>query len=137
MTRDHRALRVLLRAAAAGLLAASIAAPASAYVVVMNDNQVYEVPSRPEIRDQMVFFVLDGRPVSLRVYDINIAKTNELNYMLDTGASLSQVSQQVRAMTSATPTDQQSACCFISFSKNIRRFSDNFFESAKPITGAR
>ena len=70
MTRYKSALSVLLRTAAAGLLAAAVAAPASAYVVVTVDNQVYEVPTRPEIRDNMVFFVLDGRPVSLR-YDFH------------------------------------------------------------------
>jgi hypothetical protein len=107
--------------ATAGLLAACIAAPASAYVVVMNDNQVYEVPSRPEIRDHMVFFVLDGRPVSLRVYDINVAKTNQINYMLDTGASVSQVSQEVRSMTSAAPTDQR---LIVSNELQVKRITD-------------
>ncbi len=121
MIRDQRALRVLLRAAGAGLLAASLAAPASAYVVVTVDNQVYEVPSRPEIRDQMVFFVLDGRPVSLRVFDINVAKTNEINYLLDTGANLSQVSQQVRSMSSATPTDQR---LIVSNELQVKRITD-------------
>ena len=121
MTRDQRALRVLLRAAAAGLLAAAIAAPASAYVVVMSDNQVYEVPTRPEIRDEMIFFTLDGRPVSLRVYNVNIAKTNEINYMLDSGASMSQVSQAVRSMQSAQPTDTR---LIVSNELQVKRITD-------------
>jgi hypothetical protein len=121
MTRDKRALRILLRVATAGLLAAAVAMPASAYVVVTNDNQVYEVPTRPEIRDNMVFFVLDGRPVSMRSYAVNIAKTNEINYMLDSGANLSQVSQAVQSMPNAAPTDHR---LIVSNELQVKRITD-------------
>lgn len=121
MIRDQRALRVVLRAATAALLAAGLAAPASAYVVVTRDNKVYEVPTRPEVRDQMVFFMLDGRPVSLRVYDVNVPKTNEINYLLDSGASRQQVSQAVRQMPGAAPTDQR---LILSNELQVKRITD-------------
>ena len=121
MIRDQRALRVLMRAATALLLAAGLAAPASAYVVVTYDNKVYEVPTRPEVRDEMVFFVLDGRPVSLRVYDVNIAKTNEINYLLDSGAGRAQVAQAMRAMPTAQPVDQR---LIVSNELQVKRITD-------------
>src|SRR5688572_1615351 len=60
---------------------AAFAPPAAAYVVVTVDNKVFEIASKPEVRGSMVLFTLDGAPVSLRIYDVNVAKTNELNSM--------------------------------------------------------
>lgn len=84
-----------------------MAAPASAYVVVTSDNSVYDVATKPEIRGDLVIFELDGRPVSLRVYEVNITKTNELNYLLDSGAGAPTLTAQLRQLKPASPADQR------------------------------
>ena len=91
------------------LLAAALAAPrpAAAYVVVTSDNRVYDVATRPEVRNDLVLFALDGKPVSLRVYDVNITKTNELNQLLDQGAGAPSLTAQLRALKPAVPTDER------------------------------
>ncbi|MEM7247112.1 MAG: hypothetical protein AAF533_17325 [Acidobacteriota bacterium] len=86
---------------------ALVATPASAYVVVTWDNQVYEVPTLPEVRGTMVYFTLDETPVSLRVQDVNIVKTNEFNQALELGASPWEVARQARALPVASPEDHR------------------------------
>jgi len=96
------------RAMAAGLvLAAVVAAPASAYVVVTSDNRVFTVPTRPELSGDLVTFTLDGDPVSLRVYDVNLRATNELNALMDSGASAREVQARIAALPQAVPVDQR------------------------------
>ena len=83
-------------------LTAAVVSPASAYVVVTVDNRVYDVPTKPEVRGDLVLFQLDGHLVSLRVYEVNITKTNELNYMLDSGAGAVSLTQQLRQLKPGT-----------------------------------
>lgn len=93
--------------ALAVLVTGAIVAPASAYVVVTADNRVYDVPTKPEVRGDIVVFQLDGGLVSLRVYEVNITKTNELNYLLDSGAGASSLTQQLRQLKPASPADDR------------------------------
>lgn len=102
LLRDRATLLV-----AGGLLLGSVAAPAGAYVVVTSDNRVFDVASKPQVKGDLVLFMLDGHPVSLRMYDVNVAKTNEMNHLFDTGASTSQVQAQVRALRPAVPQDDR------------------------------
>ena len=90
-----------------GLALAALAAPASAYVVVTSDNRVYDVATKPQLSGDLVLFMLDGHPVSLRIYDVNITKTNELNHLFDSGGSASSVQAQVRALRPAVPQDDR------------------------------
>jgi hypothetical protein len=102
---------LILRGAAlftlAGVTLTGFAAPAAAYVVVTADNRVYDISTKPEIRGDLIIFDLDGKPVSLRVYEVNLTKTNELNYMLDSGAGASQLTAQLRTLKPAIPTDER------------------------------
>lgn len=116
-----RFLRASTTVACALVIGAFIAFPASAYVVVTSDNQVFEVPTRPEMRADMVLFTLDGMPVSLRVQDVNIPKTNEFNYMLDTGASPVAVARQIRALPPARPEDER---LVVSHPLQLKRVTD-------------
>jgi hypothetical protein len=94
-------------AAAAVLAGILLASTASAYVVVTSDNLVFEVPSRPEVRGEMVYFTLNGAPVSLRVYDINVQKTNELNFLVERGGDSNAVMAAMRQMGGAAPSDDR------------------------------
>lgn len=96
-----------LRLFVAGLTLAALAAPAGAYVVVTSDNRVYDVASKPEVHGDLVLFTLDGAMVSLRVYDVNITKTNELNYLLDSGAGAPSLTAQLRQLRPAVPEDDR------------------------------
>ena len=88
------------RALALGLVVAALgAAPASAYVVVTADNRVYTVPTRPELSGDLVLFTMDGWPMSLRVYDVNLRATNEINALMDSGASGREVDQRIQGLT--------------------------------------
>ena len=112
MTLEHGALARLARnriglKACMLAIALGVAGPAGAYVVVTSDNQVYEVPTRPEIRGDMVYFTLDGIPVSMRVYDLNVAKTNEFNYALDSGGNPMAVAREARRLPPAMPDDRR------------------------------
>ena len=91
----------------ASIMMGLVAAPAAAYVVVTRDNRVYDVPTKPEVRGDLVVFELDGHPVSLRVYEVNITKTNELNYLLDSGAGAPTLTAQLRQLKPAAPTDER------------------------------
>ena len=93
--------------AVAILVTGAIVAPASAYVVVTADNRVYYVPTKPEVRGDIVVFRLNGGLVSLRVYEVNITKTNELNYLLDSGAGAPSLTQQLRQLKPGSPTDDR------------------------------
>ena len=90
-----------------GLALLALAAPAGAYVVVTSDNRVYDVATKPQLSGDLVLFTLDGQPVSLRIYDVNITKTNELNHLFDNGGSASSVQAQVRALRPAVPQDDR------------------------------
>lgn len=92
-------------AAAVGLLAAGTAL--AGYVVVTVDNKVYEVPTKPEVRGDLVFFSLDGVPVSLRAYEVNVAKTNEFNNLVDRGGDMVAVVERAKSLRPALPTDER------------------------------
>ena len=66
-----------------------------------------EVASKPEVRGEMVYFTLDGVAVSLRVYEVNVAKTNEFNYLVDRGGDLAQVVERAKSLRPAQPTDDR------------------------------
>lgn len=90
-----------------GITLLALCAPAGAYVIVTSDNRVYDVATKPQLSGDLILFMLDGQPVSLRVYDVNIAKTNELNHLFDAGGSASSVQAQVRALRPAIPQDDR------------------------------
>lgn len=91
---------------AATLLLALAPLRASAYVVVTTDNQVFEVPTRPEVHADLVTFTLDGLPVALRYHEVNVVKTNELNQLLDRG-SAAQAAQAAQGLPEASPADER------------------------------
>ena len=55
---------------------------APAYVIVLKEGRVYSIESKPEINEDLVLFRLNGRLVSLRRMDLDVAKTQELNRIL-------------------------------------------------------
>jgi hypothetical protein len=88
-------------------LLVSRALPADAYVVVTSDNKVYQVEAKPELHGDLLLFTVGGAPVSLRIYDVNLAKTNEFNHMMESGGSADQVRRAIAALREATPTDER------------------------------
>ncbi len=110
------------------VLAVAIAPRAAdAYVVVTSDNRVYEVDSRPELKGDLVLFQANGRTVSLRIYDVNIAKTNELNHLMDQGGTASAVQAQVRQLRPTIPNDER----LIVSSRLTRLIDDEYSEEAR------
>lgn len=116
-------------ALAAAVLGATtlVAGPASAYVVVTIDNRVYDVPTRPEVNGDLVLFTVEGIPVALRVYDVNVRKTNEINGMLDQGATSGAVAAQLRAMPSASTADER-----LIVSSRLHRIPEERFQPGTP-----
>jgi len=88
-------------------LLVSRARPADAYVIVTSDNKVYQVESKPELHGDLLLFTLAGEPVSLRVYDVNLAKTNEFNHMMEGGGSADSVRRAISSLHEASPVDER------------------------------
>ena len=100
---------------------------ADAYVVVTSDNRVYQVDSRPQLHGDLVLFQQGGQAVSLRIYDVNITKTNELNNLMDQGASSSAVQSQLRQLRPTVPSDER----LIVSSRVDRIMEDEYSEEAR------
>lgn len=110
------------RLASGGLVLLALAAPSQAYVVVTSDNRVFDVESKPQVSGDLILFTLDGYPVSLRMYDVNLSKTNEMNHLFDSGGSASGLQAQVRALRPAIPQDDR-----IIVSSRLERMLDREF----------